>query len=134
MRNLDPSRYKLLRYLFPFYLLFLVLTAILPLNGASAVTMNHVYIVNIRLDFFLHGILYLPWCYLYMASLRPARLAENLLMISAGLLMAFATEGVQYFLTYRTYNINDLLSNFLGVLAGTFVLFILTPNLSRKPH
>jgi glycopeptide antibiotics resistance protein len=69
-----------------------------------------------------------------MASLRPARLAENLLMISAGLLMAFATEGVQYFLTYRTYNINDLLSNFLGVLAGTFVLFILTPNLSRKPH
>jgi VanZ family protein len=46
-----------------------------------------------------------------------------LLMISLGLLAAFATEGVQYFLTYRSYNINDLLSNFLGVVLGAIILF-----------
>ena len=48
-------------------------------------------------------------------------------MIGAGLLMAFATEGVQYFLTYRSYNVNDLLSNFLGVLIGSIVLLINIP-------
>ena len=45
-------------------------------------------------------------------------------MVIAGLLMAFATEGVQYCLIYRAYNINDLLANFLGVLLGSFALLI----------
>ena len=115
-----------MRSLFYTYLCFLVLMAILPLNGFTTTAMNHVYIVRIRLDFFLHGILYLPWCFVYRSSFHPKGLAATLLMVSAGLLMAFATEGVQYFLTYRTYNINDLLSNFLGVLLSVIALVIFT--------
>lgn len=53
-------------------------------------------------------------------------------MIGAGLLMAFATEGVQYFLTYRSYNVNDLLSNFLGVLLGALLLFADIPYVKGK--
>ena len=53
-------------------------------------------------------------------------------MVGAGLLAAFATEGVQYFLTYRTYNINDLFSNFLGVLLGSFVLFMNIPHETKE--
>ena len=45
-------------------------------------------------------------------------------MVVAGFLMAFATEGVQYFLTYRAYNINDQPVNFLGVLLGSFALLL----------
>ncbi|MFZ4523308.1 MAG: VanZ family protein [Bacteroidales bacterium] len=111
-----------MRSLFYSYLFFLALMAILPLNGFTHNTMNQVHIIHIRLDYFLHGILYLPWCFIYWNSFRPAGFAATLLMITAGLLMAFTTEGVQYFLTYRTYNINDLLSNFLGVLLSAIAL------------
>ena len=47
-----------------------------------------------------------------------------------GLVFNF-TEGVQYFLTYRSYNINDLLSNFLGVLLGSIALFFI-PQINQK--
>ena len=46
--------------------------------------------------------------------------------------MAFSTEGVQYFLTYRSYNINDLLSNFLGVLLGAIAFFFIPSGISPK--
>ena len=53
-------------------------------------------------------------------------------MIGTGLLMAFATEGVQYFLSYRSYNVNDLLFNFLGVILGSFALLIILTNKNDK--
>jgi glycopeptide antibiotics resistance protein len=113
---------------FLLYLLFLVLMTVLPLNGSSSAHLNDIYVVNIRLDFLIHSILFIPWIFLYTVSFRPAGVSEKLLMIAAGLLMAFATEGVQYFLTYRSYNINDLLSNFLGVLLGCIALFFIPKN------
>ena len=82
------------------------------------------HIIKIRLDYLLHSILYIPWVFLYIKAFHPVKWHEILLMIAAGLVMAFLTEGVQYFLTYRSYNINDLLSNFLGVLLGSTILLM----------
>ena len=113
-----------MRY-FLLYLLFLILMAVLPLNGSASVHLNDIYVFHLRLDFLLHSILFIPWVFLYAMSFRPAGLSEKLLMIAAGLLMAFSTEGVQYFLSYRSYNINDLLSNFLGVLLGAIAFFFI---------
>ena len=116
---------------FLLYLLFLILMTILPLNGSSSAHLNDILVVNIRLDYLIHSILFIPWIFLYMISFRPAGLSEKLLMIAAGLLMAFSTEGVQYFLSYRSYNINDLLSNFLGVILGAIALFFI-PQINQK--
>lgn len=112
-----------MRYLFWSYLIFLIVLALLPLNGASSVALNHVYIIRIRLDYLIHSVLFIPWVFLYIHAFRPVKWHQILLMICLGLLAAFTAEWVQYFLTYRTYNINDLLSNFLGVLLGAIILF-----------
>lgn len=40
------------------------------------------------------------------------------------LIFAVITEWVQYFLTYRVFNINDLIANTIGVMIG-FVLITL---------
>jgi glycopeptide antibiotics resistance protein len=84
--------------------------AVLPLNSASP-TLNHTFMVRIRLDYLLHSILFIPCVFLYIIAFKPSNLKAKLIMIVTGLLMAFATEGVQYFLSYRAYNINDLLAN-----------------------
>ena len=115
---------KYYRLFFSGYLLFLFLIAVLPINNSSSGTLNSIFVVRIRLDYLLHSILFIPWIFLYSVTFRPEKISDKLIMVIAGLLMAFATEGIQYFLTYRAYNINDLLANFLGVLLGSFALLI----------
>ena len=119
---------KYLRFIFFNYLISLFIIAVLPLNSTSESALVDVFVVNIRLDHLLHAILFLPWVFLYLLNFRVAGLFDKLIMVGAGLLMAFATEGVQYFLTYRSYNINDLLANWLGVLIGSFIF------LTNIPH
>jgi VanZ family protein len=113
--------------IFRIYFLFLILIAVLPINNASSNTLTNVFVVNIRLDYLLHSILFIPWAFMYLVAFRPARLSGRWIAVGTGLLMASATEGVQYFLTYRGYNINDLISNFFGVFLGTTVLFMKFP-------
>jgi glycopeptide antibiotics resistance protein len=118
---------KYLRFIFFSYLTALFILAILPLNGSSESALVDVFVVNIRLDYLLHSTLFLPWIFLYLLNFRVAGLFDKCIMVGAGLLMAFATEGVQFFLTYRSYNINDLLANWLGVLSGSFILLTNIP-------
>ena len=33
-----------------------------------------------------------------------------------------AAEGVQYFLTYRAFNVNDMISNVIGMMLGLGVM------------
>ena len=40
------------------YIAFILLVVVLPLNGISSHALNNVYIVEIRLDHLLHGILF----------------------------------------------------------------------------
>ncbi|MFZ4707308.1 MAG: VanZ family protein [Bacteroidales bacterium] len=124
-------RNKYLRIIFFAYLLCLILAAVLPINSGSS-SLNNTFIIHIRLDYLAHAILFIPWILLYVLTFRPANLFDKFTMIGAGLLMAFATEGVQYFLAYRSYNINDLLSNFLGVLLGALLLFADIPYVKGK--
>lgn len=115
---------KHMRIYFFGYLLFLLLVALLPLNGTSVTTMNNLFVVHIRLDYLLHAALFIPWAFIYILIFRPSGWSQKLWVVATGLLMAFATEGIQYFLTYRAYNINDLLANFLGVFLGSILLII----------
>jgi VanZ family protein len=114
---------KHLRIFFWLYLSSLILIAILPLNSNSSRLLGNVFMVHIRLDYLIHSIIFTPWTLLYLITFRPVKILDKSIMIGKGLLMASATEGVQYFLTYRSYNINDLLANLLGVVLGSVLLF-----------
>ncbi len=50
-------------------------------------------------------------------------------IIILSLLFAFSLEGVQYFLSYRAFNINDLAANGVGVILGLITYTILKKKL-----
>jgi len=110
---------------FYLYCIVLILLITLPLNTSSE--LNNITILQLRGDYFFHILMFLPWMF-FKKALR----IKPLIWLLIGLLFASATEGLQYLLPYRVYNINDLLVNALGVLFG-FLLFK-TFVWERKPN
>jgi VanZ family protein len=111
--------------LFPAYSLILILLAVLPINGPGS-QINHIFIIHIRLDYLLHGLVYIPLAVFavidrkLMISKLPLR---TLGWFVALIIFAAVTEWIQYYLPYRAYNINDLLSNILGIIIGFTMIF-----------
>ncbi len=111
--------------LFKAYIVILLLLAILPINSMSKTNINDIYVIRIRFDYLLHSVVFIPFAFLYFKAAKPITLNNIWFMAGAGILLATFTEGIQYFLPYRSYNINDLLANYLGVLLGGGGLFLL---------
>ena len=113
-------------YMFISYTFLLFLVAILPINSSGS-AINHTFVVSIRLDYLLHCVIFIPWVFLLqrftLFNFRTYPVKTIALLLGA-VLFAFVMEAVQYFLTYRAFNINDLLANGLGVVLG-FVLLTL---------
>ncbi|GAB2771840.1 hypothetical protein GCM10027275_13300 [Rhabdobacter roseus] len=102
-------------------LIFLLVT--LPLNGKDQVfgTLNNNYVLSIRFDYFFHALLFIPWVVLGGYAYGVARKSPVNVWtwgVGAGL-FAVACEYIQWILPYRTFNINDLVANSLGVVVGT---------------
>jgi glycopeptide antibiotics resistance protein len=99
--------------LFVTYTIFILLLVVLPLNGINSV-LNVTYIIEIRLDYLLHAAIFIPFIFV-LRKAWPVKLFSALLY---GILFATFGEGIQYFLPYRSFNINDLLANNLGIILG----------------
>ena len=101
------------RRLRPWYFGLLAVLMWAPLNGLGVPLDN--YILGLRLDHLLHASVYLV-CPLFLMDLfdRHKPPATWLAAVGVGLL----TEGVQYLLPYRGFDINDLIANSLGVTLG----------------
>ena len=104
------------RQVAPWYIATVLLLMWLPLNGLGLPLNN--FVLGIRADHLLHASVYLP-CVLAIAALTHRR---GWLPWAMALLMACATECVQYLLPYRGFDINDLVSNLLGVVVGGLLL------------
>ena len=53
---------------------------------------------------------------------------KTLSLIIIGILFAIITEAIQLFLPYRTFNINDLISNTLGIILGFPIILLINRN------
>jgi VanZ family protein len=106
------------------YVVFLFVIALLPINGKQS-AVNHTYILSIRLDYILHASLFFPWMSLLFITEKslPQRATRVVLWFLFGLLLTLFTEGFQLFISYRTFNVFDLISNITGLLLG-FVIFL----------
>ncbi len=112
-----------IKTLFIAYTILLLLVAILPINSVGS-TINHTFIVSIRLDYLLHCAIFLPWMFLmrkFSGTNFLLSYARPLMWISVGLLFAIFTEVIQYYLPYRAFNVNDLFANGLGILLGSLI-------------
>jgi len=97
------------------YLIVLILLVAAPLNGLST-SLNNTTVIHLRLDYLMHALLFLPLAFLWRLSFPGHRLW---LILIIGLFIAASMEGLQYLLPYRAWNINDLVSNGVGVVLGT---------------
>jgi VanZ family protein len=106
-------------------MVFLVLLSVLPINSSGS-SINHIFVVSIRLDYLLHCLVYIPlvffaWMDKEMNIFRvPFKTVGWVIVLLA---FGIVTEWIQFFLPYRAFNINDLIANALGVMIG-FVLFV----------
>ncbi len=97
------------------YLIVLFVLAIAPINGNGG-SLNDIFILELRSDYLVHALQFLPWMFFGKQMQKGF-----LIWLFAGLIFACFTEGIQYFLTYRSFNINDLTANLIGVLLGMFI-------------
>lgn len=124
------------KYIFYTYLLTILALIALPLNTSSE--LNNITILQLRGDYFLHILLFMPWAFFHNAAAKSLRLricywplalsfwsaakptakSQQPSWLLLGLFFAAGTEGLQYFLPWRAFNVNDLLANGLGILVG----------------
>jgi VanZ family protein len=61
--------------------------------------------------------MFLPWAF-FQKSLSK----RTWIWLLLGVLTAILAEGIQYFIPYRAFNVNDALANTIGVILG-FICF-----------
>ena len=105
------------RQLRPWYFGLLIFLMWAPLNGVGIPLDN--YILGLRADHLLHASVFIP-CALFLWDLFPRRWLPWLCAVAIGLL----TEGGQYLLPYRGFDINDLVANVLGVTLGWLAILL----------
>lgn len=119
MAHLSPLTSQisfLKKTIFYTYILVIIALIALPLNTSSE--LNNITILQLRGDYFFHILLFLPWMFF-----RKVFHIRYLYWLSLGLFFASATEGLQYLLPWRAFNVNDMLANGMGVLVGFLVYF-----------
>ncbi len=108
----------------PVYVILIILLVILPLNSSSE--LNNITILQLRGDYFFHILMFLPWAF-FSGVINM----KKLYWVLIGLLFAAGSEGLQYLLPYRAFNINDLIANMLSISIG-FLLSAILKFLTRK--
>ena len=108
--------YKGRRQLRPWYFVALAILMWAPLNGLGVPLDN--YILGLRADHLLHASVFIP-CALFLWDVVGPKWLVWLCSLAIGLI----SEGVQWLLPYRGYDINDLVANAIGVTLGMVVIF-----------
>jgi glycopeptide antibiotics resistance protein len=96
------------------YITGLILMSTVPLGWLNKVLIEN-YVFQIRLDYLLHGLVFVPVVVLWRLGF-PRHPLWVIMLLCAGL--AAGLEGVQFLLPYRVWSINDAAGNMAGVVLG----------------
>ena len=107
----------------PWYFGLLAILMWAPLNGLGIPLDN--YILGLRADHLLHASVYIP-CALFLWDVFGFPVTKGLkwAVWAAAVAVGLLTEGVQYLLPYRGYDVNDLIANTLGVTLGWLAILL----------
>ena len=94
-----------------------------PLNGIDIPLDN--YILGLRADHLLHASVFIP-CTLFLMDFykRLGAHGHKWAVWGTAVAIGLLTEGVQYLLPYRGYDVNDLIANTLGVTLGWLLILL----------
>ena len=113
-------RKKTLTWLIIVYILTILAFSVAMFNTKTA--LNRTSILQVRLDHLLHVLLFVPWMVLIRWRWKKYKSISYLILaFGAGLVLAAFSEGVQWFLSYRSFSLIDLAANGLGIVLGTLI-------------
>lgn len=110
------------------YILLIFILAVIAINS-TVFPLNNTFILSFRLDYLSHFAIFIPLMWLIWNAYNVSfcrNAFKALIWVLVGLSIAGLSEGLQYFIPYRSYNINDLVANVVGVLLGS--LFFIIPS------
>ncbi len=108
------------------YIVLILLFILLPINNKDS-KINTFTFLKVRLDYILHAFLFMPWM-----LLKPNKSIKRYVWFMIGIGLAVLTECLQYPLPYRSFNLNDLVFNMLGIIVGTLIIFLHLYNKNPK--
>ena len=106
------------KYLFWTYIVVVFLLVVLPVNSGDS-SLNDNETLGIRWDYLIHAVVYLPLPVLLVTQVK--KLWPTVLI---ALLIDFSFEFVQLPLPFRSFNVNDLLANSIGIVLGIILMLI----------
>jgi VanZ family protein len=117
-------------WLFITWFVAIIILSFLPSVGKT--TSVDIGKIEIRLDYLYHIIIYLSGTILAILYAVPSpkfpaksSFLRTMLAVSFMILLALLLEYIQKLIPSRTFNINDIISNLMGVLLGTVLTIIL---------
>jgi len=113
---------RILKWLIIAYLLMLLILSVAPTNSNERINFSSTQVLSIRFDYLLHALLFFPWMVLMHLRWKEKGAWFYMKALGVGLLLAVLSEGVQFLLPYRSFNVFDLLSNFVGVIVGALIV------------
>lgn len=116
MVNSKTEQEQKLKNIFIVYAVLIIVLAVIPIGNSDVLT--HTSIISFRADHILHAMLFIPWGF-FSIKIRK----DLPLWFLWGLLYAAISEGIQYFIPYRSCNVSDMIANMIGVGIG-FIIFI----------
>ncbi len=116
-----------LQFIFLIYAILLFVASIFPIFGNfSEIKLG--WLFELQLDNLIHFCVFLSFYLLLIIISKNSKTtvtAYNLSIIFIIMQsLAVTTEIVQLFLSYRTFNIIDLISNISGIIAGTVIYWV----------
>jgi hypothetical protein len=98
-----------------------ILTAYLyPVNTEE--TINRFHVLEVRGDYWLHMLLFLPLPFLMCPAGKSAKACFFSILFC--LFAAATAEGIHWLIPYRSFNPFDMLANISGVLFSTVILVL----------
>jgi glycopeptide antibiotics resistance protein len=111
---------RTLTWLIIIYVLTIMALSAAMINTKAA--LNRTYVLSLRLDYLLHALQFVPWIILIRWRWKEKRgVGFFMLAFGTGLLLAVISEGVQFVLPYRSFNVFDLVANCTGLVFGGII-------------
>lgn len=123
--NHESLKYK--KTMFWVIISAIILQSVAPINNANS-KLNNTFLFSIRMDYFLHVLMFLSLSVLY--KLAYFQKGNFSLLMEYGyfailLSMAVILEVLQLVVPYRSFNINDMVANVMGVIISIPVVLLI---------
>jgi VanZ family protein len=114
--------FKTLNLLIIAYVLAILILSVASINANGLSSLSSTRVLNIRSDYLLHVLLFIPWMVLISLRWKEKKgVGFFILALLAGLLLATISEVGQYVVPYRSFNVFDLISNCVGLVIGAMI-------------